>query len=422
MGSQNKIHYGWIIVWITFFAVLIAAGIRSVTGVMIVPLEQEFEWSRSAISLAFAINLTLYGISGPFIAAGMERIGIVKMMVYGMLLLVLGMVVSMLMTGIWSLYLTWGIMIGIGCGVYLTVLSARVANNWFDERRGFVLGLLMSGTAAGQVIFLPFLSYVTEAYSWRVGLLFFLFLCAVIIPVIAIWMKDLPADKGLLPYGAVQQHIKTSQVEPKRNPIKEAFDVLRIGVRSLPFWLLALSFFICGFSTVGLISTHFIPASSHHGIPEVHAASLLAFMGLFNIIGTMLSGWLSDRFDNRWLLFWYYGLRGLSLLVLPLAFELNSYVLLIGFAVFYGLDWIATVPPTVRLASDYFGKERGVTIYGWIFAAHQIGAGVAAFIGGYFYEIFHGYTITFLTAGVLCVIATLFVIMVKKKPTISKAA
>ncbi|WP_240675690.1 MFS transporter [Ammoniphilus sp. CFH 90114] len=408
-------HYGWVVVWLTFFAVLVAAGIRSITGVIMVPLEQEFEWSRSAISFAFAINLTLYGFAGPFVAAGLERVGIRKMMVYAMSLLVLGLSVSLFMTEIWQLQLIWGIVIGLGCGVFLTVLSATVANQWFERRRGLVLGMLMAATAAGQMIFLPLLSYITDVYSWRVGMSLFIVLGILMIPIIAVWMKDKPIDKGLLPYGVEKHEWRKTEEGNQKNPITAAFEVLWIGVRSGPFWLLCISFFICGLSTAGLIGTHFIPASAHHGIPEVHAASLFAFMGIFNIIGTMFSGWLSDRYDNRWLLFWYYGLRGLSLLVLPYAFEMKSYVMLIGFAVFYGLDWIATVPPTIRLAADYFGKQQGAIVYGWVFAAHQVGSGVAAFLGGYFYEIFHSYTMTFVSAGVLCILATLFVLSFKKK-------
>ncbi|MGJ7921239.1 MFS transporter [Neobacillus sp. LXY-4] len=416
-------YYGWVVVGLTFFAVLVAAGIRSITGVIMIPLEQEFAWSRSAISFAFAINLTLYGFSGPFIAAGLNRIGIRKSMVYAMLLLLLGMIFSLYMTEIWQLHLIWGLVIGIGCGVFLTVLSATVATNWFEKQRGFVVGLLMASTAAGQMIFTPLLSFVTEAYSWRVGLYIFIALTILMIPIIAIWMRNHPSEKGLLPYGAVE-NVGIDANSIKQNPITTAFHGLWIGVRSVPFWLLSASFFVCGLSTAGLIGTHFIPASTHHGIPEVHAASLLAFMGIFNIIGSMFSGWLSDRFDNRWLLFWYYGLRGLSLLVLPYAFELKSYVMLIVFAVFYGLDWIATVPPTIRLATEFFGKERGAIIYGWVFAAHQVGSGVAAFLGGYFYEVFNSYTFTFISAGALCILATLFVLSVKKRQgsSIPKAA
>lgn len=405
-------HYGWVVVWIAFVAVLIAAGIRSITGVILIPLEQEFEWSRSSISFAFAINLILYGISGPFIAAGLERLGVRKIMAYSMVLLVIGLITSLYMTHIWQLHLIWGVIIGIGSGVFLSVLSANIATIWFEEKRGMVLGLLMAATAAGQMIFLPLLSFLTEEFSWRMGMTVFIGLGLLITPTIFIWMKDHPRDKGLLPYGATKEEEKN---ETKKNPITSAFEVLWIGMRSVPFWLLSGSFFICGLSTAGLLGTHFIPASTHHGIPEVHAASIFAFMGVFNIIGTMIAGWLSDRFDNRWLLFWFYGLRGLSLLVLPYALQMQSYVMLIAFAVFYGLDWIATVPPTVRLAADFFGKVNGPIIYGWVFAAHQIGSGVAAYLGGYFYEVFHSYTITFLSAGVLCIVATLFVLIIKKQ-------
>lgn len=415
-------HYGWIVVWLTFIIILVAAGIRSITGVIMIPLEEEFNWTRSSISLAFAINLLIYGFAGPFVGAGLERLGVRKLISYAMLLLVFSLALSLLMTRLWHLQVIWGVMIGVGCGAFLSVLSATVANQWFIKKRGLVLGLLMAATAAGQMVFLPLLSYLTEAYSWRIGISVFIVIGVLLIPVILLWMKDKPSDKGLLPYGASVEDGIQPEAKLKSNPIKSAFEVLGIGLRSGPFWLLAISFFICGWSTIGLISTHFIPASVHHGIPEVTAASIYAFMGIFNIIGTLCSGWLSDRFDNRKLLFWYYGLRGLSLLFLPYALGSQSFLILIGFAVFYGLDWIATVPPTVRLASDYFGKQRGPIIYGWIFASHQLGASVAAFLGGYFYDVFNSYTFSIISAGVLCIIATLFVISVKKQPTIQPAA
>jgi len=408
------VYYGWIVVGLTFVAVLIAAGIRSITGVLMIPLEQEFEWSRSAISLAFAINLTLYGISGPFIAAGFQRIGIRKMMSFAMLILVAGMGASLFMTKVWHLQFIWGIIIGTGCGVFLTVLSATVANNWFEKRKGIVLGFLMAATAAGQMIFLPLLSNVTEQYSWRAGIYIFMVLGLLMVPAIIIWMRNKPADKGLLPYG-VTEIVPEENKGSKKNPIADAFSVLGIAVRKGPFWLLSLSFFICGLSTAGLMATHFIPACGAYGIPEVTAASLFAFMGIFNIVGTMASGWLSDRFDNRWLLFWYYGLRGLSLMFLPYALSTVSYPMLIAFAVFYGLDWIATVPPTVKLTTEYFGRDKGPIVYGWVFAFHQLGSGAAAFMGGYLYEILNGYTITFMSAGILCIVATIFVLSVKKQ-------
>lgn len=416
--KSNRLHYSWVVLGITFFAILVAAGMRSVTGVIMIPLEDEYGWSRADISLAFAINLTIYGFSGPFIAAWMEKLGVRKIMAYAMLVLVLGIALSLTMTSVWHLHIIWGVVIGLGSGVFLTVLSATVANRWFEKRRGMVVGLLMSSTAAGQMIFLPLLSSIIEDSSWRMALLVFIILGILMIPIISLWMRDEPAEKGLLPFGATEK-VEKSPSANNKNPISTAFEGLAVGVRSWPFWLLCLSFFICGLSTSGLMGTHFIPASVHHGIPEVRAASLFAFMGIFNIIGTLFSGWLSDRFDNGWLLFWYYGLRGLSLLVLPFAFESQSYLLLVMFAVFYGLDWIATVPPTVNLAVKHFGKERGAVIYGWVFAAHQVGSGVAAYAAGYLYEVQHSYTTTFISAGVLCFVATLFVLSARKKKQVS---
>jgi MFS family permease len=412
--KSNRLHYGWVVLGITFFAILVAAGMRSVTGVIMIPLENEYGWSRADISLAFAINLTIYGFSGPFIAAWMEKLGVRKIMAYAMFVLVLGIGLSLTMTRVWHLHIIWGVVIGLGSGVFLTVLSATVANRWFEKRRGMVVGLLMSSTAAGQMIFLPLLSSIIEDSSWRMALLVFIILGILMIPIISLWMRDQPAEKGLLPFGATEK-VEKSPSTNEKNPISTAFEGLAVGARSWPFWLLCLSFFICGLSTSGLMGTHFIPASVHHGIPEVRAASLFAFMGIFNIIGTLFSGWLSDRFDNGWLLFWYYGLRGLSLLVLPYAFESQSYLLLVMFAVFYGLDWIATVPPTVNLAVKHFGKERGAVIYGWVLAAHQVGSGVAAYAAGYLYEVQHSYTTTFISAGVLCFVATLFVLSARKK-------
>jgi MFS family permease len=412
--KPHRLHYAWIVLAITFFAILVAAGMRSVTGVIMIPLEREFDWSRADISLAFAINLTIYGFSGPFIAAWMDKLGVKKMMAYAMLILTIGIALSLAMTNIWHLHIIWGVMIGLGSGVFLTVLSATVANKWFEKRKGMVVGLLMSSTAAGQMVFLPLLSSIIEASSWRMALMIFIILGLVMIPAIIFLMKDDPAEMGLLPFGATEKNQKPVNKQQK-NPISTAFQALAIGIRSWPFWLLSLSFFICGLTTSGLMGTHFIPASVHHGIPEVKAASLFAFMGIFNIIGTLFSGWLSDRFDNGWLLFWYYFLRGVSLLILPYAFDSQSYLLLIMFAVFYGLDWIATVPPTVNLATRHFGKERGAVIYGWILAAHQVGSGVAAYAAGYLYEIQHSYTMTFFSAGILCFVATLFVLGARKK-------
>lgn len=420
MATKRKIHYGWIVGGLAFLSMLVAASIRSTSGVLMVPLQEEFGWDRSMISLAFAISLTLYGFSGPFIAALMERFGVRKIMVGGMLLLVGGTALSMCMTQIWQLQLLWGIVVGLGSGVFLTVLGATVASRWFAARRGMVLGLLTASTATGQLVFLPLLAHLVEMYSWRAAVGLMSVVGLVLVPIILLFMRDNPADKGLLPYGATVA--PSTQGLGKKNPIVMAFQGLALGVKSFDFWLLAGSFFICGLSTSGLIGTHFIPACLDHGIPEVMAAGMLAFMGVFDIIGTTLSGFLSDRFNNRWLLFWYYGLRGLALLLLPQALDLaanGSFGTLIVFAVFYGLDWIATVPPTVRLTAEIFGKEQSSIVYGWIFAAHQLGSGVAAYAGGAMYQALNSYAMTFVAAGAFCVLATLMVLRVghgKQRP------
>lgn len=419
--GSPPVHYGWIVVWLTFFTILITAGIRSMMGVIMVPLEQEFAWSRSAISFAFALNLAIYGLAGPFMAAAMHRFGVRRIMVYGLILLVAGISVSLTITQIWQFHLIWGLVIGIGSGIFQTVLSATVANLWFEKQRGMVMGLLMAASAAGQMVFLPLLSYIIQTVSWRFALAVFVVLGIVMVPVVAIWMRDRPSDKGLLPYG--ESGGLPGLEEPKKTVAAAgALSTLREGFRSVPFWLLAASFLLCGATTSGLIGTHFIPASIQYGIPQVGAASLFAFMGMFNIVGTMISGWLSDKFDNRWLLCWYYGVRSLLLFLLPVAFDLQSYGLLIVFAIFYGLDWIATGPPIVRLASDYFGKERGTVIYGWIFAFHQLGSGLAAFMAGYLYDRYNSYTYSFIGAALFSIISVLFVLGIRKKEHANAAA
>lgn len=418
--QTNKLHYAWIILAVTFLTLLVAAGIRSLPSIVIVPLETEFGWSRSSISFAVAISLVLYGISGPFVAALMERFGVKKVMLVSLLLLSAGTGLTTFIQSVWQLQLLWGILIGLSSGGLLTVLAATVANRWFVKNKGLVLGLLTASTATGQLAFLPLLAYLIDSSTWRTAMWFVSIAGLVIIPIILFWMKDSPADKGLVAYGAAEDEAQPAT--SKVNPIRAAFQGLGIGVRSWDFWLLAGSFFICGLSTNGLIGTHLIPACVSHGIPEVQAASLLAFMGLFDIVGTTLSGWLSDRYNNRWLLFWYYGLRGLSLLILPYALASGSYSLLLVFAVFYGLDWIATVPPTVRLTADVFGKQNSGIVYGWIFAAHQLGSATAAYGGGAMFTRMQSYEMTFLLAGFFCLVGSLIVLRVGKGQAVPAVA
>jgi MFS family permease len=409
----NRIHYSWIILIISFFSIIVAGIVRSSSGVFIVPFEDEFGWDRSVISLAFAISLLLYGLSGPFMAALIEVLGLKKMMLMAMATLFAGVMFTFFMEHAWQLILIWGIIIGLGSGLFLTVLSPYVANRWFEKRRGLAVGILTSSTATGQLLLLPVLAIVIENYSWRWAIGLILILSFIMLVIILLFMKNSPKEVGILPYG--EEESQESSLVQKKNPIVMAFQSLLEAVRVKEFWLLAGSFFICGLSTSGLIGTHFISYCISFGIPVVTAASLLSFMGIFDLIGTTISGWLSDRFDNRWLLFWYYGLRGASLLLLPYALNEGSIVLLIIFSVFYGLDWIATVPPTISISRHVFGIGKSGIVYGWIFASHQAGAGVAAYGGGLIYKIFNSYTWAFFLAGIFCLLASLFVIVIKKQ-------
>ncbi|WP_044747159.1 MFS transporter [Bacillus alveayuensis] len=410
---MKRIHYSWIILIITFFSIIVAGIVRSSSGVFIVPFEDEFGWDRSIISLAFAISLFLYGISGPFMAALIEAIGLKKMMVIAMSTLLAGILLTFFMQEAWQLIIIWGIIIGLGSGLFLTVLSPYIANRWFEKRRGLAVGILTASTATGQLILLPVLAIVIENCSWRWAIGFILLLSFIMLVIILLFMKNSPREVGLLPYGLEEERQETIVVQ-KKNPIVIAFQSLLEAIKVKEFWLLAGSFFICGLSTSGLIGTHFVSYCISYGLPVVTAASLLSFMGIFDLIGTTISGWLSDRLDNRWLLFWYYGLRGASLVLLTYALKEGSIILLVIFSVFYGLDWIATVPPTISISRQVFGIEKSGIVYGWIFASHQAGAAVAAYGGGVIYKMFNSYTWAFFLAGIFCLLASLFVIVIKK--------
>lgn len=407
--GRYSIHYAWIIAAITFLTLMTAAGIRSTPGVLIIPLEQEFGWNRATVSLAVSINLFLYGLFGPFAAALMDRFGIRRVILFSLLAVGLAISLTSLMHEPWQLFLLWGVVVGLGTGSTATILGAVIANRWFVERRGLVMGLLSATTASGQLIFLPLLASMAVTFGWRAAAFTTAAAAFLLVPLVGLLMRNRPSDVGLRPYGATS----TTEETPRAtgNPFTVALGGLVMGLRSTNFWLLAGSFFICGATTNGLIGTHLIPASMEHGIPEVTAAGLLASIGIFDLIGTTLSGWLSDRMDNRWLLCWYYSLRGLSLLFLPYALG-QSFLSIAAFVVFYGLDWVATVPPTVRLTADTFGKNNVGIVYGWIAAAHQLGAATASFGAGVLRTWLGSYQVSFLSAGLLCLVAAGLVIRI----------
>ncbi len=399
---MKRPHYAWIVAAVTFVVLLVAAGIRSTPGVLLVPLEQEFGWSRASISGAIAINLVLYGLIGPFAAAVIDRFGVRSTLAAALLALAAGVGLTTVMRERWQLVLLWGVVVGVGTGFTAMVLGVTLVNRWFAARRGTVLGVLTGSTATGQLVFLPVLAALAASHGWRAPVILMAGLVVAVAPMVVILVRDFPRDMQLAPYGGTERDAVAAS--GTANPVRAALDGLREGVHSRPFWVLAGTFFICGASTNGLVGTHLIPACIDHGLPAVAAAGLLAAMGVFDLAGTTASGWLTDRWDSRKLLGWYYGLRGLSLFALPAALAGPEPARWL-FAVFYGLDWVATVPPTARLAADAFGKERVGIMFGWIVAAHQLGAAAAAWGAGAVRSELGAYHPAFIAAGALCLVA-----------------
>jgi sugar phosphate permease len=404
---MKKPHYAWTILGVTFVCLLISAATRATPSILIVPLETEFGWSRTTISMAVSVNILLYGLIGPFAAGFINRYGPRRVMTAAAILIGFGTLATITIKHPWQLFALWGVLVGVGTGIIALVLGATVVQRWFYAHRGLALGMLTASAATGQLVFLPFLAKLVVDHGWRSSVITMAALALLMAPIALLLMRDRPQDKGLQPLG--QPEGTTVPTAPVQNPFVAAIDALAMASRSKEFWILAGSFFICGASTNGLIGTHLVPACMDHGMPEVQAASLLAVMGVFDLIGTTGSGWLSDRFDNRMLLFTYYGLRGLSLLYLPYGFVSEGHGLSI-FAVFYGLDWIATVPPTVALARQAFGAEKVGLVFGWVLASHQIGAALAASFAGFIRTSDGSYDRAFLIAGALCLAAAIGVL------------
>ncbi len=417
--ARRNIHYGWAVVAVTFLTMLVSAGAVGAPGVLLLPLQREFGWSTSDISAALAIRLLLFGLIGPFAAALINRYGVRRMALSSLTLVGGGLLLSLAMREVWQLVLLWGVVVGFGTGLTALVLGATVATRWFSARRGLVVGLLTASSATGQLIFMPLLSMLTEQMGWRVALSLMCGLLGLAALAVLAVLRDRPSDVGLPPFGE-KGNAPTPAAAPSLTIAGAAVGALRDAAKTRVFWVLFATFFICGASTNGLVQTHLIPLCVDFGVPEVRGAGLLALIGVFDFVGTVASGWLSDRYDNRWLLFWYYGLRGLSLLYLPYS-DFTVYGLSI-FAVFYGLDWIATVPPTVRLTAERFGRERANLVFGWVFAGHQIGAACAAFGAGFARSTLQSYLPAFFVAGALCLIAALLVPMLGRRPDAARPA
>jgi sugar phosphate permease len=411
---RKGIHYAWVIAAVTFFAMLTTSAALGLPGAMLQPLSKEFGWTTDQLSSVFAVRFALFGLLGPFAAVFIMRFGLRRIMIAAATFIAVAMALATGVTQLWQLFILWGLVLGCGTGLTALVLGAMVANRWFTERRGLVVGMFAASTATGQLIFLPLAAWLIEHMGWRYAVIPVFLSCVAVAAVVMLFMRDDPREIGLRsfgePEGTPQEPLPTTR--PKLNFLGP-FQVLAQASRNRTFWILAGTFFICGLSTNGLVQTHFISLCGDYGMTAVPAASVLSMMGIFDLFGTTLSGYLSDRFDNRKLLFWYYGLRGLSLFWLPYS-TFTLYGLSV-FAMFYGLDWIATVPPTVKLAAQEFGKERAAMVFGWVFAAHQLGAATAAYGAGLTRTLLLTYTPALITAGAACLVAAVMVLAIRRQ-------
>jgi len=404
----------WWVAGVTMAALVAAAGFRSSTGALLEPLEHEFGWSRATTSGAVSLNLVIYGLTAPFAAALMERFGVRRVVALALALVAAGAGLTLVMTSAWQLWFLWGVPIGVGTGAMALVFGAIVANRWFVRHRGLVTGVFSAASSTGQLIFLPAIAHLAHGPGWRWAAALVAGFALLLVPVVLLVMRDRPSDVGEVPYGAPESYVEPPVVRDGPGPARLALTTLREISHRWTFWALFLTFWICGWSTNGLIGTHFIPAAHDHGMPETTSAGLLALIGIFDIVGTIASGWLTDRVDSRYLLFGYYFLRGLSLLVVPTLLGPHVQPSLFLFIVFYGLDWVATVPPTVALCRIHFGLEKSGVVFGWVFASHMVGAGVAASYAGWIRQGLGDYFVAWMTAGGLCLLASLMCLSIPR--------
>ncbi len=406
-------RYAFVVVAVVFVCLLVSSAMRSAPGVLLEPLQNTFGWSRDTVSLAAAIGILFYGLTGPFAAALMERAGLRRTVIGALVLMSGATALSLLMTQPWHLMLTWGLMSGLGTGAVAAVLGATIANRWFATNRGLVMGLMSASTATGNLVFLPLMAALAEGGGWKTVAIAVAVAAAALIPIVYFLVPERPASIGLTRYGARPDEMPPSARAAGSGFLGETFGTLAAAARTRTFWLLFSTFFICGFTANGLVGTHLIAYCGDHGIPEVAAAGLLATMGLFDLIGTTASGWLTDRFDPRKLLLVYYAVRGLSLLYLPYS-GFGGWTLGV-FAVLYGLDWIATVPPTAKLANEAFGDRAGPIVFGWVLAGHQVGAAAAAFMAGLVRQAQGDYTDAFLASGLTALVAAGLAMMINRR-------
>ncbi|MFJ6796730.1 MFS transporter [Streptomyces sp. NPDC091268] len=412
----GRIHRAWFAAAVAFVTIIGAAAFASLPGLLIEPLHEEFDWSRGTIGFAVSVNLALYGLTAPFAAALMDRFGIRRVVALALTVISAGSVATVWMTASWQLVLYWGVLVGLGSGSMALAFAATVTNRWFTARRGLVTGILTAAGASGQLVFLPLLSWLVEHHGWRPAAVTVSLAALAVVPFVWLLLRDHPADVGLAPYGGTY----APKPAPVAGAARRAVAVLSKAARTGPFWLLAGTFAICGASTNGLVKTHFVPAAHDHGMPVTAAAGLLAVIGVFDVVGTVASGWFTDRFEARRLLAVYYALRGVSLLFLPMLMAPSVRPPMLFFIVFYGLDWVATVPPTIALCREHYGEDSAI-VFGWVLASHQVGAALVAFLGGVARDVFGSYDLVWYASGALCAMAALMAMVIRRRPAAAAA-
>ena len=423
-GTRRRalgLHPAVLVAAVAFIALLGAAGFRAAPSVLMIPLQKEFGWSTGVISTAVGVNLVLFGLTAPFAAALMERFGIRRVVSSALVLVAAGSGLTVFVKHEWELLLTWGVLIGLGTGSMALVFAGTVASRWFVKRRGLVMGVLTAGSATGQLIFLPILAAVTVNGSWRLASLIIAGAALAVVPLVLLFLHNHPADRNVTPYGApVDEPVGISPPSAKGSA-KRAISVFRMASHHRTFWALMAGFAICGATTNGLIGTHFIPAAHDHGLSETTSANLLAVVGIFDIVGTIGSGYLTDRVNPRILLALYYGFRGVGLMMLPGLLSDSIHPSIVAFVIVYGLDWVATVPPTAALCRQAFGDDGNI-VFGWVFASHQIGAAAISVAAGVIRDQTGAYTIAWFGAAGMCLVAALVSFQIRKLPTAVNAA
>ena len=430
-SMRPRIHPAMLVATVAFVALLGAAGFRAAPSVLMIPLQDEFGWSRGLLSVAVGVNLVLFGLTAPFAAALRDRFGVRRVVACALILVAAGSGLTVLVRHQWQLIACWGVLVGLGTGSMALVFAATIASRWFVRRRGLVMGILTAGSATGQLIFLPILAGVTEHGSWRIASLVIAAAALAVVPLVLIFLHNHPEDRGVTAYGATEdqpevQPLPGTDVLPAQlvvqNPTPasagsatRALQVLLMASHHRTFWALMAGFAICGATTNGLIGTHFIPAAHDYGLGETTAAGLLAVVGIFDIVGTIGSGYLTDRVDPRVLLAVYYGFRGVGLLMLPGLLSDAIHPSIVAFVVVYGLDWVATVPPTVALCRQAFG-DQGNIVFGWVFASHQVGAAIASVTAGVLRDTTGAYTIAWFGAAGMCLVAALVSFQIRELP------